>query len=226
MMIVFIPGFSRLAGLLAGWQARLPGAQVRYVNIPGQGREPPLENPSVEHIAERFMALIPPEAVVVGESLGGLVALKMAAHGYRAIAVDPPLSTAKLWVLHSLLPNVVARNAENAPWFADMVDAIFGVRQDEPVRSMNYWPLLDEVTAPVHVIAASEPLWPRRTITLVPENTPSVLDEVDAYNLARHPNVRFRLLPGPHTLLTEAVEATHPALLEILAEISAETAAP
>lgn len=226
MMIVFIPGFSRTAGLLSAWKTLLPDADVRFVDIPGQGREPRLETPSLEAIAERYMALIPREAVLVGESLGGLVALKMAAHGYRAIAVDPPLWTAKLWVLHALLPNVVARNAETAPWFADMADVFFGVRQGEPVRSVNYWPLLDAAASPVYVIAASEPLWPQRQITLVPANTPSVLDEVDAHNLARHPNVRFRQLPGPHTLLTDAIEAAHPALLEILAEISAETGRP
>jgi pimeloyl-ACP methyl ester carboxylesterase len=223
MMIVFIPGFSRTAGLLANWKTLLPDADVRFVDIPGQGREPRLETPSLEAIAERYMTLIPRDAVLVGESLGGLVALKMAAQGYRAIAVDPPLSTAKLWILHSLLPHVVARNAETAPWFADMVDVFFGVREGEPVKSVNYWPLLDEVASPAQVIAASEPLWPQRQIALTPSNTPSVLDEVDAYTLARHPNVRFRRLPGPHTLLTDAVEATHPALLEILAEISAET---
>jgi pimeloyl-ACP methyl ester carboxylesterase len=91
MMIVFIPGFSRTAGLLATWKTLLPDADVRFVDLPGQGKEPKLETPSLEAIAERYMALIPRDAVLVGESLGGLVALKMAAHGYRAIAVDPPL---------------------------------------------------------------------------------------------------------------------------------------
>jgi pimeloyl-ACP methyl ester carboxylesterase len=226
MMIVFIPGFARSAGLLAPWKTLLPDADVHFVDLPGQGRELKLDTPSLEGIAERYMSLIPRDAVLIGESLGGLVALKMAAHGYRAIAVDPPLSTAKLWVLHAVLPNIVARNAEIAPWQADMVDVFFGIRQDEPVRSLNYWPLLDDAASPAYVVAASEPLWPQRTLALAPGNTPSMLDEVDAYNLARHPNVRFRQIPGPHTLLTDAVEAARPALLEILAEISAETGRP
>jgi pimeloyl-ACP methyl ester carboxylesterase len=217
MIIAFLPGLSRSAAQLANWKDLLD-ADVRIFELPGHEREPPIDDPSLARMAERYMSRLPPDALIVGESLGGLIALKMAASGYRAIAVDPPLSTAKLWTLHAALAEVARRNT-GVPWVAPFIDACFGVAVDRPPQVRNYWPLLDEAAAPVQIIAASEPLWPMRQIHLVAANTPSVLDEIDAYHLARHPNVRFRTVQGPHNLLSEATEAMRPILIAAIAEL-------
>lgn len=219
MIVAFLPGFSRSAAQLDHWKDLLPEADVRLFDLPGHAGAPPIESPTLEAIAARFMEQIPRDALVVGESLGGLVALKMAASGYRIVAFEPPLSTAKLWVLRHVLLQVVARDA-NISWVAPFVENLFGVAPGKEPRALNYWPLLDEAVAPVAVVAATEPLWPTRRIDLTPANTPSVLDEVDTYHLRRRPDVRFRQLEGPHTLLTERVEASRQTLLELMAELS------
>ncbi|MBS0331707.1 MAG: hypothetical protein JSS35_02970 [Proteobacteria bacterium] len=157
---------------------------------------------------------------MIGESLGGLIALEMATRGYRACAIDPPLGPQKLWVLQSVIPQIVARNPDHA-WLPEFVAAFFGIMPDGSVEPRNYWPLLDAVTAPVDIVAASTPLWPVRRIELTLDNTPSVLDEIDAWRLARHPNVRFQQATGPHSLLTEAEEAVRPILLAVAAAAGA-----
>jgi pimeloyl-ACP methyl ester carboxylesterase len=215
MLVAFLPGFSRSAAQLAHWKDLLP-AEVRLFDLPGHGKAPPIETPTLANIAERFIEQIPRDALIVGESLGGLVALKMAASGYRVVALEPPLSTAKLWVLRQVLLQVVEREVA-IPWMAPFLEGLFGVSPGKAPRALNYWPLLDEAVGPVDVVAATEPLWPIRPIDLTVANTPSVLDEVDAYHLRRHPNVRFRTLQGPHTLLTESVEASRQTLLELIA---------
>jgi pimeloyl-ACP methyl ester carboxylesterase len=217
MIVAFLPGFCQPVAQLAFWKDILQ-ADVRLFDLPNHYTGPPLGAPSLADMADHYMSRISPDTIVVGESLGGLIALKMAASGYRAVAIDPPLSTAKLWVLHEVLAQLLVRQAA-IPWMAPFVDAYFGVRVGHPPQTRNYWPLLDEATSPVHIIAATEPLWPMRRINPTPSNTPSVLDEIDAYHLARHPNARFRSVQGPHTLLTEAVDAVKPALIEALAEL-------
>jgi pimeloyl-ACP methyl ester carboxylesterase len=215
--VVFIPGFNRIAPLFEHWRGLLPG-DVRILDLPGHGRTPPVETATVEAISAALSSSIPRDALVVGESIGGLVALRLAAEGYRAVAVDPPLSTAKLWTLRTVISEVVRLHPQ-APWLAPFVENLFGILQDGTVEDRNYWPLLDEVLRPVHVIAASVPLWPVRPIVLDPETVPSLLDEIDAFHLRRHPNVRYQQLEGPHTLLTERIESCREALLAILSEV-------
>jgi pimeloyl-ACP methyl ester carboxylesterase len=214
--VALLPGFGRPAAQLRPWRDLLPD-EVLVFDLPGYNGAPPLEEPTLEALAARYAAQIPRDAVVVGESLGGIVALKMAADGYRAVAVDPPLSTAKLWTLHFALGVLLKRNTRRL-WMAPFVEAFFGYRVDGALEERNYWPLLDELVQPVHVIAAGVPLWPTRPMELIAATMPSVLDEADGYHLSRHPMVRYRQIEGPHTLLTERTEDMRPVLLEILAE--------
>jgi pimeloyl-ACP methyl ester carboxylesterase len=214
MIVALLPGFARDSALLAPWCERLPG-QVRLFDLPGHNGEPPLGLPSLEALAEQFARRIPPGSWVIGESLGGLAALKLAAQGYRAIAIDPPLSVAKVWTLQRALPAIITQNP-SAAWMPDFVDAIFGVRIGRASQDRNYWPLLDDLTHPVDIVGASLDLWPVHNGPLQLENLPSVLDAVDAYQLSQRPNVRFQRVAGPHTLLTNGADALQPVLLEIL----------
>jgi pimeloyl-ACP methyl ester carboxylesterase len=216
MIVAFLPGFSRSAAMLAPWKTLLD-ADVRIFDLPGHAGEPAIDDPSLAGLAAHYTARLPPEAMIVGESLGGLIALKMAASGYRAVAIDPPLSAAKLWMLHPMLEGIVRQNP-GAAWMAPFVDACFGVAVGRAPQMRNYWPLLDDLAAPVQIIAASEPLWPMRG-DLTAQTLPSVLDEVDAYQLARHPKVKFRIVQGPHTLLTDAAVAIRPVLIEAIGEL-------
>jgi pimeloyl-ACP methyl ester carboxylesterase len=215
-IVVFIPGFSRGSDSFGHWRSLLP-ADVRLLDLPGHLKAPAIEGATLDTITEALSPSIPRDALVVGESIGGLVALKLATRGYRAVAVDPPLSTAKLWTLKVVAP-AVARGNPQVTWLPAFVENLFGIQMDGTVEERNYWPLLDEATKPVHVIAGSLPLWPVRPVALEPETTPSVLDEIDAFHLRRHPNVRYQQVEGPHTLLTERVDSLREALLTILAE--------
>ena len=216
MIIAMLPGFARPAAMLERWAAILPG-EVRIFDLPGHGAEPAIPGITLAKAADAYCERIPPDALVIGESLGGLIALEMATRGYRAAVVDPPLAPQKLWILQGVVPQILQRNAGVA-WLPEFVAAFFGIRPDGAVEPRNYWPLLDALPRPVDVIAATLPLWPVRQISLAPDTTPSVLDETDAWHLARHPNVRFQQVEGPHTLLTDAEAAMWPVLAKIVAE--------
>lgn len=216
MIVAMLPGFARTAALLERWTELLAG-EVRIFDLPGHGREPVLAQPSLARAADLYCERIPKDALVIGESLGGLIALEMAARGWRAVAIDPPLAPQKLWVLQGVVPQILARNPDQ-PWLAEFVRVFFGIGADGSAEARNYWPLLDAVAQPVDIVAASEPLWPVRPIAIAPETTPSVLDEVDAWRLARHPKVRFRQAQGPHALLTDAEASIGPILSRIVAE--------
>lgn len=173
MIVIFLPGFLCLASDLNLWRDLLP-AEVRTMDLPGQAGTAPIADQTVAGLVDHFAAIIPREAFVVGESLGGLIALGLAGRGHRAAAFDPPLATAKSWQLHRGIPSSVAARPYR-PWLPDFVANIFGAMPDGSIEERNYWPLLDALDAPAHIFAASEPLWPIRESDTVH----SVLDEVD-----------------------------------------------
>jgi pimeloyl-ACP methyl ester carboxylesterase len=207
MIVAFLPGFARSAQMLEHWTKLLP-ADVRVFDLPGHAEEPAARVLTLEGLADQYMDRIPQGALIVGESLGGLISLAMAPRGYHAVAFDPPLSTAKQWVIHQNVPPLVTRNP-SAKWLPGFAAAFLGVMPNGEVEERNYWPVLDALTSP--------PLWPRRST----ETAPSVIDDIDAYNLERHPQVRFRRIAGQHTLLSDSVDEVRAVLLEILEGVPA-----
>lgn len=210
MIIAILPGFARGASEFVHWKQLLPG-EVELFDLPGHADVPEISEPTLANLAAYYASQIPAGALIVGESLGGLIGLAMAPRGYRVAAFDPPLSTAKQWLLQQYLPPLVARNS-GVKWIPNFVDTRFGITPSGVFEERNYWPLLDALPEPAHVIAAGESLWPKRDAP----QAPSVLDDIDAFHLARHPQVLFRRISGPHTLLTDSIEPAKAALLEII----------
>jgi pimeloyl-ACP methyl ester carboxylesterase len=62
-------------------------------------------------LAGLYEPRLAPDTVVVGESLGGLIALELAARGHAVAVIEPPLSTAKLWPLHFSLRQMIDRRS-------------------------------------------------------------------------------------------------------------------
>jgi surfactin synthase thioesterase subunit len=216
MIVALIPGFSRMAAELAHWSDLLP-AEVRYFDLPGHQQEPAMANPTLSSIAERYMARLPADALVVGESLGGLIALEMAAHGYRAVAFDPPLRPSDLWTLRLVLPHIMQRHA-SISWMPGFVESLLGIKTTGEAVERDYWSMIDAVSRPVDIIASSFSPDAFKSPALTIENTPSALTSEDIERLRQHPNVTLRVIDGPHTLLSQNVEACREALLEIIAQ--------
>lgn len=199
MLVVFLPGFLRLASLFAPWNSRLP-ADVWALNLPGQAGTRPLADQTISGLVEHFVPLIPTEALVVGESLGGLIALGLAAHGYRVAAFDPPLFPARCEALQASIRHDVAQRPERT-WLPEFVANIFGAMPDGAIEARSYWSLLDASAGPYPIFGASNG---------------SVLHTEDEERLHAHPSVRFKRLAGPHSLLTSCIEDCRVELLKLL----------
>ena len=191
-MVTFIPGVGRTSADLAGWLDRLPGSSVADY--------PRLENPTLDGYVEHFARVIPPGSFVVGESLGGLVALGLAGRGYPGLAVDPPLTTAKQWTLHLAMRTRAFQI--KSPIFDALISNLFGYLPDGTVEDRVYYPMLAQVRAPFSIVTGDVPLHPQRG----EPTRPCMIDAVDGYVLEAS-RVDLFQVKGGHALLVENVEA-------------------
>ena len=182
-MFVILPGAGRGPADFAAWR----GVQVfRY----------PLAS-NLAAIVEHCARVIPADAVVVGESVGGLIALALAGRGFRAVAIDPPLTTQKQWAVQYAVRTQTARLLPEDPFHAH-IEGLLGVMRDGSLQERVYYPLLNRITAPVDIITGDVPLWPYRGAGL---NAACCIDDVDRYVLAAHPMVKLHEIDGPHALM-------------------------
>jgi pimeloyl-ACP methyl ester carboxylesterase len=206
-MIVILPGFGRVADELRRWTSLLPG-RVEILPLP------PARGLTVDDLAAHYAASIPAEALIVGESFGGLIALAMAGCGYRAVAVDPPLTTQKQWAVQYGVRTILARlPADHAAH--DHAANVLGVMPDGTNEERVYYPLLDALKAPVDLVTGSVPLWPYRGAGL---DRACCLDGVDRFILARYPMVTLREVRGSHVLLDTNPEACRAVIVAAQAE--------
>lgn len=187
-MVTFIPGVGRTSADLAGWLDRLPGSSVADY--------PRLENPTLDGYVEHFAQVIPPGSFVVGESLGGLVALGLAGRGYPGLAVDPPLTTAKQWTLR--LSTVQRAFTLKSPIFTALAANLFGYMPDGTVEDRIYYPMLDQISAPFGIVTGSIALWPQGGDPY----RPCMIDDVDAYVISQT-DVELFKVAGGHLALSE-----------------------
>ena len=185
---VMFHGFLRSADDLAAWSERLPDHNLLFAVLPWHNA-PDVEGglPGyVDAFAEAFRGFPSAADLVVGESLGALIAL--GTPGRRVVAVDPFLTTAKLWPVH-----VMVRDRRKAnPQAARSYEAIFD-RKDHRF-------ILDRIRSPTLVIGGDEPLMPPRFMPA----PPSLLDEEDFAAFAAHPLVTALRISGGHALLHQA----------------------
>ena len=180
--VLLLHGFKRSAAHLAAWRAHLPGAA--FIDLPGHGGAPEVAEVSLRSWIEgvrEITARLPRPPVLIGESLGALVALSIPSRA--VVAIEPPLSTDQLWPLRRTLAAARARGVQIGPEY----EAIFA----EPF----HW-VLANISAPTLLIAGDVPLLPERPV--FPE--PSLLTEEDLAAYDAHPLVQVEQIAGGHNL--------------------------
>jgi pimeloyl-ACP methyl ester carboxylesterase len=176
---------------------------------------PPLSETSIPAFARAFDEVLQTlgPTVVVGVSAGALVALAMRSPLLRGVvAVEPPLSTAKLWPVLPLF-----RQMLGGPQDA-FVRNVFGITETS-VEERGYGSLLEGLTAPLETIVGSEPLLPPRPV----ERPPSVVDRPERELLAKHGKLSV-VVPAGHTVQTQAGKAMLGVVLRACRRAAAEEA--
>ncbi len=213
--ILMLHGAFGTAHGLIGWFDHLePHADLLLASLPRHGGAPALTRPGVGGYVSAFaeairLALPDRPLLVVGQSLGGLVALGLAGHGHPVVAFDPFLTTAKLWPVGATIRRMQARGESYDETF---VEEVFGFRAGRVV-DRDRRNLVARLAAPTLVAAGTVPLRPPRDL----EHAPSLLDEEDRALLISNPRVRFVAFEGlGHTLMEDAPDRSRDLILEAL----------
>ena len=222
-VVVFLHGFLRSPEYMLQWLDPLADvADVLLVDIPGHLRSTGLASPTLDAMADWIheglkVGLAGRRALLVGESLGGLIAMRIAGDAgptpVRAVlAVDPPMTTSKQWTIGVTVEQMVRSIGPGD--IANLAEAIFGIfgnRREERI----YYPLLADLKAPVTLATGDNPLMPPRSGAV----HPCLLDAVDRYVIdACYPGaVDIRTFTGGHHLLLETVvEPMRQLIVELL----------
>lgn len=227
-LVVFIHGVFRHGGMLASWPFRLKHlAQVLIVDLPGHGHSLSTIQPSIDNMTQAIGRALSSIAagrrvILVGESLGGLIVLGLQEECPRCdirsvIALDPPMSTAKLWSVHTNLAQL-PKHKNPSSFDYQLIYQLFGLNFEDKSRvdERIYYPILDKLTCPTFILTGDVPLFPPR-----PGNfSPCLFDAVDQYILRRfYPAMRCEVLSGAgHLLLGDRPDACQKIFEGIIAE--------
>jgi hypothetical protein len=220
-VVVFLHGALRDAGTLIPWVDLLADvADVVLVDLPGHGRSDAIEPATVDAISAAVLdmlkqALSSRELILVGESLGGTVALAIGGKADPAwirgvIAADPPLTTAKQWATADYFRTVMRVVPDNA-FIPILARDAFGISETE-IEEIVYYPLIGNLLTPAIIATGDVPLLPPR---VVEGAAPCVFDATDRIVLeSQHPGkVGVHQIPNcGHLLLVDA----RPACLELI----------
>lgn len=139
---VFIHGAARTAHKLAAWLE--PGTAL--AELPGHDSGPFIEGGVVTWAAalESAIGYVWPTAriTLVGESLGGIIALHMRAH--RVVALDPPME-----------PTAAVEREIRTGFVAPFL---------HPLLTRPYWSVLDAIRMPAEVICGLGGILPAKAI--------------------------------------------------------------
>ena len=186
---------------------------VRLVDLPGHGRSEAPSSATFEAFVAEIGDLVARhlssrQVIVIGESLGGLIALAL---GNRpsfnltaVVALDPPFATAALWPVidHLRLElNLQPRNT----FLHDFALRIFGVSpHSDEAHDRLYYDVLKKLAVPTLVLAGDQPLGRRRRLAAVP----SLITEVDRAVLHTLKSAQFKFEVFANT--GHLIPATHP----------------
>lgn len=189
-VLLIIHGAQRSSADLSGWfNLCEPEFDAVFVDLPGHGRSPPTTAVTINNFAANVgdavtAALGGRVVVVVGESLGGLVALALGGLHIESIrgvvAADPPITMAKQWYIRKGISSVVARNPANQ-FLRSFALNVFGVDSDGKVHERIYFPLIEQLRVPTLILTGDVPLYPARNTDAVP----CLVDDVDLYVITR-----------------------------------------
>lgn len=208
-----LPGTRIGPEMLAHWPGLIPGLEVRP--LPGF-KGPMLARWDLEAFVDHFAATLPVGALVVGESLSGLIALGLAGRGWRAVAFDPPLAMAKQWSVQRGVRRILAVEPPEHP-IHRIAPAVFGVMADGSQEERIYYPLLERLRASVDVVTGTVPLWPYGGAP----GRACCIDAADRWVLARFTLASVHTIVGPHNLLSENIEACRELILQAASGVRA-----
>ncbi|MBF9051502.1 alpha/beta fold hydrolase [Roseobacter sp. HKCCD9010] len=209
MNVVWLHGSGLSGATWAGFGGMAP-------DLPGHGSAPRAASPTVESFADALMPQLPDQMHLVGHSLGGMVALELAArlkerirslvtieavptvHISRSARITAQIA---LWLFRRLGPGGVARLSglgqppEAAAHIKPQIAAMSRDRMEDALTAAFAYdgrPRLADVTAPALVIVGKNN---RQT-------------HVGAQLMAEQlPNATFEIMPGGHILHIEAPDA-------------------
>jgi pimeloyl-ACP methyl ester carboxylesterase len=226
-VVVFLHGALRRAELLADWGDRLADvADVVLVDLPGHGESTPIDSGALPVLADIICrtleeALAGRRVLLVGESVGGTIALAIAGKPdlgpVRAVfAAEPPLTTAKQWSVAFNFRAYCVKHPQHA-YAVVLGRDFFGIMPDG-VEERIYYPVLGDLKVPTFIAAGDVPLAPpRNTLGL----STTVWDEVDSFVLetAYPGKAEFvRLADCGHLLLADAPDRCLAIIKRLLAE--------
>jgi pimeloyl-ACP methyl ester carboxylesterase len=188
-ILLVITGTYAEKDLLHRTQLYFDDVDVLRAHLPGN-HCPPARDNSIATFAEAFSEALQSRfaerpVVVVGLSVGALVALGLsAANVRRLVLVEPPLRTEGAW------PIVGFRDSA-PPEAADFLWEVFGVAKDR-IEPRDYTGLLDRLPAPAHAVLGDLPLQPERPLEILP----SLVDEASRARLMAHPDIEVSVAKG------------------------------
>ena len=173
---------------------------VALTHLPGL-HSPFLSENSVEVFAAAFDEVLAKlghrDVVIVGQSIGGPVAMAMRSPAIRRLMLlDSPLSTASLWMLPDIFRGWIRSAPALAPWIWD----VFGI-SETTVENRDYRPLLAGLRVPAEVLAAGDPLGDPRPLV----RTPSLISEDDMAAYEATPGMSVAVVADcGHDILADA----------------------
>ncbi len=229
-VIVMIHGALRWSEPLSDWADDLADvADLVLIDMPGHGRSDPILPASVEVLANRVargvrVGLADREVLLVGESLGGLVALTIAGLAdpgpVRAVlAFDPPLATKKLRSTHSNLKKYMREHPAESAFIQSLAFEVFGM-SGEAIEERIYYPVIGRLRVPAMIVTGDQALYPHHARSAVA----CLVDEVDRFVLGEFyaDKVAVRQIEdGDHRLLTHRKPECLALIKEMLAQITA-----
>ncbi|MGZ6038480.1 MAG: alpha/beta fold hydrolase [Phenylobacterium sp.] len=181
--VLMFHGFMREANHVLHWRDLIE--DIGFVHLPGHNFAPELKETSLEAWIRGFrhmMTIFSRPPLIIAESLGAVIAMSIPSRA--VIAVDPPLSVDQLWPLRRAVAQARGRGTAVDPRLEAMFDRPF------------HW-VLDRISAPVFLLAGTEPLLPERRI----DRAPSILTDDDLAAYSAHPMVEAVRIEGGHELL-------------------------
>ena len=170
----------------------LPSAAVVNAHLPGN-HCPRLVSHSVDTYAAAYveaLAQIDRPTIVIGASIGALVALSMKSELIKGIVLlEPPLQTEKLWCLvDSFRAKLMASPRDGG--LREFLWNVFGI-SETALENRDYRPLLDGLSVPGWAAFGGLPLMPPRPI----ETLPSLVDEPERALIRDNKLLKVEIVP-------------------------------
>jgi len=201
--IVFIHGLGRrVRDYTRAFSIAERYGDVVLMCLPGFAPGEMIADPTVQNIASMFLEALDmigglTNAIVVGESLGGLIAMRMSSHVSASIVIDPPLSMNDQWPVREMeWKHGVGGDMFPSPLF----ELCMG--RDDDRSPISYVDLIYRCSDNTCFICGSVPLMPPRPLMDAPS-----LVKPEELEIIRSRGLRLEIVEGGHDLFLKAAEA-------------------